>query len=422
VVRLIASLGDYVYATAAGEIYVNLFMASDAGIELGGSRVRLRQETRYPWEGVVRIHVEPQGESFFALCVRVPGWSTGSVMPGGLYRYANADAGAAGPRLRLNGRPVEPETRNGYARIEREWSAGDIVELELPMPVRRVHARDEVLDDRGRVALERGPLVYCAEWPDNDSRALNIVVPDDVPFESEFRTDLLGGVQTIRGDVRAIVNGSAGEPMRTVPHRLVAIPYYAWANRGMGEMAVWLAREPDRAWLPPPLPPGFERVRTSGGVEKEWTGYNDQNDDLAAIYDGREPLNSADQSHRFFRMRPPVGSRAWLEYQFRTARRIATSSVYWFDDKRFCRLPASWRILYLTNSGWVPVTATRRYLVEKDRFCVATFEPVTTTAVRLEVEPQTVHYASGQIGPPAAMFLDDDVDWREFGLIEWRVA
>jgi hypothetical protein len=278
-----------------------------------------------------------------------------------------------------------------------------------------------VIDDRGRVALERGPLVYCAEWPDNAGRALHIVVPDDAVLESAFRSDLLGGVQVIRGGVRTITEDSRGGTAPTAAHELTAIPYYAWANRGMGEMAVWMAREPGRAWLPPSLPPEVAGVRTSGGVEKAWTGYNDQNDDLAAIHDGREPINSADQSHRFFRMRPPVGSPAWIEYTFAGEQRITSASVYWYDDKRFCRLPESWRLKYVVNGEWVPVAATRPWEIALDGYSTMTFEPVATTAVRLEVEPRTVHYRAGEIGPPAAMFIDDDIDWRELGVIEWRV-
>jgi hypothetical protein len=206
-----------------------------------------------------------------------------------------------------------------------------------------------------------------------------------------------------------------------IPHELTAIPYYAWANRGMGEMAVWLARDAETAWLPPVLPQHIAAIRTSGGVEKGWTGYNDQNDDLGAVYDGREPLASADQSHRFFRMRPPVGEPAWLEYEFRAPTAVSSSRVYWFDDKRFCKLPASWRILILSDGEWIPVDPNEPFEVHKDAFSRVTFEPVATTAVRLEVEPQTVHYGAGEIGPPAAMFIDEDIDWREFGVIEWEV-
>jgi hypothetical protein len=190
----------------------------------------------------------------------------------------------------------------------------------------------------------------------------------------------------------------------------------------MGEMAVWMARDPGRAWLPPSPPPPVAAVRTSGGVEKVWTGYNDQNDDLAAIHDGREPLSSADQSFRFFRMRPPVGERAWLEYELDGPTRVSSARVYFFDDKRFCRLPASWRLLVLENGDWRPVAGESAFVVGQDRWSTVDFGPVTTSAVRLEVEPRTVSYRAGEIGPPAAMFIDEDIEWREFGLIEWQIG
>jgi len=201
---------------------------------------------------------------------------------------------------------------------------------------------------------------------------------------------------------------------------LVAIPYYAWSNRGMGEMAVWLPRRSDKAiTLPTPLPPNIARVLSSGGIEKKWTGYNDQNDDIAAVYDGVDPIGSADESHRYFRMRPPAGEAGWVEYDFKTPARISSSEVYFADDKRFCKLPASWRLTYKDADQWKPISAT--YAVAKDRFDAVTFDPVTTAAVRIEVEPQTKHYQAGEIGPPGANFLTRDIDWREFGIIEWRV-
>ena len=160
-------------------------------------------------------------------------------------------------------------------------------------------------------------------------------------------------------------------------------------------------------------------MQSSGGIEKKWTGYNDQNDDISAVYDGIDPLSSADESHRYFRMRPPVGEHAWVEYDLERPTKISSSSVYFVDDKRFSKLPASWRISYKGGSEWKPVAAV--YSVDKDKFNSVAFPAVTTTAVRLEVEPQTRHYKAGEIGPPGAMFLTSDIDWREFGIIEWRV-
>jgi len=418
VVRLIASLGNYIYAHNNDELYVNLFIGSDAHVTMGGERVRLEQQTRYPWDGDIKISVEPERPRDFTVYVRIPGWTGDQVMAGGLYRFF--DTGRAPVTVKVDGRVINPTMENGYAKIRREWKPGDSIELSLPMPVRRILADSRVKDDAGRVALERGPLVYCAEWPDNGGHALNLVVPDSTQFRTEFRGNLLNGVEVITAKIPAVVRRKDGRGSVTESHNLVAIPYYAWANRGMGEMAVWLPRTAEKATaLPVQLPLNIAQVQSSGGVEKKWTGYNDQNDDIAAVYDGIDPLSSADESHRYFRMRPPVGEPAWVEYDLQRPTKISSSSVYFVDDKRFSKLPASWRILYKDGSEWKPVSAG--YSVDKDEFNSVAFPAVTTTAVRLEVEPQTRHYKAGEIGPPGAMFLNSDIDWREFGIIEWRV-
>jgi uncharacterized protein len=423
VVRLIASLGSYIYSrsTTGDALFVNLFVGSSARIPLGGNVVTIRQETRYPWDGRVRMSVDPERSARFALQVRIPGWTGDEVTPGSLYRFVDpADAG--GVTLTVNGTLVPLKTERGFARIERRWGKSDVVELNLAMPVRRVVADGRVKDDDGRVALERGPLVYCAEWVDNGGHALNLVVPDDARFTTEFRTDLFNGVEVIKGQVQAMTPASAGGAPQAQPHTLVAIPYYAWANRGMGEMQVWLPRHAGKARVAPvKLPDVIARVRSSGGIEKMWTGYNDQNDDIAAVYDGIDPLSSADESNLYFRMRPSVGQPAWIEYEFKKPTRITTAEAYWVDDRRFCKLPSSWRVVYKNGNQWTPVTAHENYGVDKNQFNRVEFDPVTTTAVRIEVEPQTKHYKSGDIGPPDAMFLDHEIDWREFGLIEWRV-
>jgi DUF1680 family protein len=427
VVRLTASIGSYIYAQSADAIYVNLFVGSTTKIELPDQNaVTIRQETRYPWDGAVKIHVEPDRPASFALQVRVPGWARNQVMPGDLYQYAERNSEP--PQILVNGRRTSLEGNegilqaNGYARLERRWNKGDEVELRLPIPVRRVYANPQAIEDREMVALERGPIVYCAEWPDNDGHALNLVIPDDAKFESDWRGDFLGGVQVVKGSVQAIARASDGKRVETHAHPLVAIPYHAWSNRGMGEMAVWMPRTHEKAWIQPVPPAPIARVDSSGGVAKKWTGYNDQNSDIGAIYHGKDPIHSADESYRYFKMRPPVGERAWVEYEFATPTKISSSKVYWFDDRRFCRLPESWRVLYRDSGEWTPVKTAATYAVTKDEFNAVEFEPVATTAVRIEVEPSTKSYKKDDIGPPDAMFIDADIEWREFGILEWRVS
>lgn len=421
VVRLMASLGSYIYAQSSDSVYVNLFVGSNAKVSLpGGNTVGIQQETRYPWEGAVSIHLNPERAEPFTMLVRIPGWARNEVLSGDLYQYA--DKNEEKPTLNVNGRPVELRMERGYARLERKWLKGDTVQLHLPMPVRQVKANAKVQEDRDMVALQRGPLVYCAEWPDNGGHALNLIIPENVKFESQWRPELLNGIQVVTGNIKALQREDNSRELNGHRHQLVAIPYLAWSNRGPGEMAVWMSREPQKAWVAPLPPDPIHAVRSSGGVQKVWTGYNDQNDDIRALYDGKDPLSSADESYLYFRMRPEPGTAAWIEYEFKSPAKVSSTEVYWFDDRRFCRVPTSWRVLYKDGDAWKPVANVEPYVVAKDKFNAVSFLPVTTVAMRLEVEPATKLYKAGQIGPPAAMFIDKDTQWREFGLLEWRIS
>ena len=420
VLRLLSTLGSYIYARSGDDIYLNLFIGSRADVPMPKNEVILTQETRYPWEGRVKVTVDPDRSKTFAIYVRIPGWTQGQVMPGDLYRYL--DRSEEKVRLAVNGKPLDFTIENGYAGVRRKWSRGDTIELDLPMPVRKVAARGEVVEDRDSLALMRGPLVYCAEGPDNEGNVLNLVFPENAELRAEYRSDLLDGVEVITGDIAALARGREDGRPKLVPHRLTAIPYYAWANRGMGEMAVWLPARESKARLSPILlPDPISRVSSFGALEKRITGYNDQSDDICSVYDGVEPLSSADESSLYFRLKPPERKPAWVEYEFKRPTTVSSAEVYWVDDRRFCRLPASWRILYEEVGQWKPVVPRGSYGVEKDKFNRVDFDPVRTRALRLEVEPQTILYRAGKGGPPDAMPIKEDVEWRECGIIEWRV-
>ena len=363
--------------------------------------------------------VEPDKAGRFTIYVRIPEWAQNKPLPSDLYTYI--DATSEKPVLKVNSSPVELKIDKGYVALTRRWKAGDAIELDLPMPVHKAVAHPSVKDDAGRVALERGPLVYCAEWPDNGGQAMNIVVPDDAALKGEFRPDLLNGIGVVTGEVKAIARDADGATVKTVPHTLVAIPYYAWANRGMGEMTVWLARDAATAYLKPILPAPLAKVSVFGGIEKGYTGYGDQNDELYSVYDGYEPLRSFDESHLYYRVRPPKGKPAYIEYAFKAPTEISSAQAYFADDERFCRLPNSWRVLYKDGNAWKPVEASGPYAVNKDAFSDVTFKPVKTIAVRLEIEPQSILYKAGAAGPPWAVTIREDVNWRESGVIEWRV-
>jgi DUF1680 family protein len=243
--RFIPSVPGYAYAIGDDGPYVNLFVEGSAELEVGGKKLRIEQKTQYPWDGHVEITVTPgtAGEKF-SLHVRIPGWATGEAWPTELYSYL--DKSTERPTLAVNGEAVAIEPKQGYAVIDRAWQAGDKVTLELPMPVRRVVADEQVEADRGRVALMRGPMVFCVEGADVAGGKVNdLILPDDAPLATEFRSDLLAGVQVITGDAQHATSKDSAAAGETVP--FTAIPYFAWANRAKGEMVVWLARTAEAA-------------------------------------------------------------------------------------------------------------------------------------------------------------------------------
>ncbi len=436
VARLLPQLGSLIYAQASHALYVNLFIASRSKVTVDGVPVSLTQETRYPWDGTIRLTLSPAAASQFALFVRIPGWARNQPMPGGLYRYLPA------PQekfvLTVNGRPAAFTTAKGYARINREWQAGDTIQLDLPMPVRRVVAMKQVADDRGLVALERGPLVFCAEQADNTSGVFNLLLPDSVSLQFAYREQLLGGIGTITGKAVALGRGTDGVSVTRQPQDFVAIPYYAFANRSAGEMAVWLVREESKTVIPPaPSIASTSRVSSlcgNGTVAENYPGHNpptiarrfypgsqDGSGDVRAVCDQLQPVNSEDGSAPFLRLHPQSGDAAWVQYDFAKPEKVSSVEVYWKDDKQYCVLPQSWRLLYREGDEWKPVTGASAYTVAKDKFNKVTFHPVTTSGLRLEIQLQGKLYKPGSLGPPDANYLTQDLTWYEGGVIEWRV-
>ncbi|MCA1293606.1 glycoside hydrolase family 127 protein [Paenibacillus sp. alder61] len=232
VARLLASLGEYIYTVHEGTLYTHLYIGGEAQLEVGGGKVKLKQASNYPWDGKIRLEVEPDGAAgSFALALRIPGWCKRA-------------------SLKLNGSayPLNDQTVvNGYVRIEREWAAGDVVELDLEMPVQRIYSHPLVRANAGKVALQRGPLVYCLEEADNGANLHEIVLPREAELTAVREEQLLGGVVTVRSEAEKLreedwTNGlySPEAVPGTKPHPVKFIPYYAWANRGEGEMTVWV--------------------------------------------------------------------------------------------------------------------------------------------------------------------------------------
>jgi DUF1680 family protein len=375
--KLMGALPGLIYATDADGAYVNLFIGSRARMKLAGERgtsFSLTQTTKLPWEGRARLTVDPERPATFEVRVRVPAWCRGGVMNGGLYNTTPEERDPIS--IAINGQPVTaPTITRGYAVLRREWRAGDVIDVQLAMPPRRVRADERVASDRGRVALMRGPIVYCLESLDNHGRVRDVFLPEDKPITAEWRPDLLGGVTTLRAVAGRLPLGSMG----AVDTGIVAIPYYANANRGPAEMTVWLPASPDGATRP-----------TIASLATPTASHCFANDTVNAMNDGVAPKSSSDETRRRFTWWDRRGTEEWAQYDFDEPRVVESVSVYWWDDLRLgrhCAPPAHWRLLFRKPDGaWEPVRARGEFGTKLDVPNTVTFDPVKTTALRIEAK------------------------------------
>ena len=247
--RFIPSVPGYVYAVNGSDLYVNLYMPNTLTQKVNGKDVVLRQETGYPWNGDVQITIDKNSAKAFSLKLRVPGWVRGEVAPGGLYSYA--DGKSLSYKVLVNGEEVSSDLDKGYFTITRNWKKGDKVSLHLDMEPRIVTAREEVEADKGRIAVEMGPIVYCAEQPDNDFRVSGFLVGEK-PDLKVTDGDIVGHpVKKITLEGRYFTHGLGKGEMIVRDVTATMVPYYAWCHRGAGYMAVWLAKDFDAVEVAP---------------------------------------------------------------------------------------------------------------------------------------------------------------------------
>ena len=379
IVRFLPSLPGYAFAHRGDDVYVNLFLSGTARIPAAGDTVTLSLQGRYPWDGNICMAVSPgQSAKRFTLNIRVPGWARGRPVASSLYSYVHDEPVPVS--VSINGTPLQETAQQGYIRIRRKWARGDTVHLHLPMPIRFVTALDSVAADRGRMAVERGPLVFAAEGLDNShGRVRHLQVSADSRWKTAFNEDLLGGVQTVSGTARGYWLEKDRKTRTARQTDFSMIPYYAWAHRGLTEMSVWLACDKDAVMpLNQPSLISMSSVSASNGKN------------IDAVNDGLDPAVSFDSEIPRFHWWPRKGTAEWVQYDFPGAREVTAVDVHWFDDTGSgqCRAPASWRVLYLENGQWKPVYSPDPYSIEKDMRSRLVFEPVYTTALRLDIQSQ----------------------------------
>lgn len=234
--RFVPAIPGYMYAQKGSDLFVNLFISSTADLTINDKQVQVIQQNNYPWDGGLKFTINTARPNTFRLHIRIPGWAQNQAIPSSLYVFM--DTNPAKPALTINGEPVNYTVTNGYALLDRAWKKGDRIELNLPMDVRKVVADAQIKNNIGKVALQRGPVMYCAEWADNQGKVSNIIVPANTGFSAAFKPELLNGVETIRATVPVVLIGN-DETVITQRREVTFIPYCAWANRGKGEMMVW---------------------------------------------------------------------------------------------------------------------------------------------------------------------------------------
>lgn len=371
IARLIASLPGYVYAIKDDMLYVNLYIGGSGQVNVQNMPVKLTQTTQYPWDDGIKILVEPATTGQFTIALRIPSWAQGHPMPGDLYSYLDTKSGPM--HVKVNGDVQHLRTNQGYALIERKWNKGDTIELNLPMEIRRVLCNEMVRTNRGLAAIERGPVVFCAEGIDNEDSISTMYLPDDAKLDYAFAKDLLGGVGVITADAKMVIEDKGQRVAKS--QKMTLIPYYAWSNRGAGPMRVWLARNEARI-LKPTLAANA-RIKAS---------YICSFDHIEALNDGLEPADSFDTSVPRFTWWDHKGTQEWVQYDFDIPLRISGVDVYWFDEKGTadCKVPQAWKLLYRDRKEWKEVEAKGQYDTAIDRYNHLEFTPVPTSGLRIE--------------------------------------
>ena len=394
ITRFVASIPGYIYAQQGKDIFVNLYAQGKAKI----GKIELEQTTDYPWDGKIRIKVA-KGSGKFAIKLRIPSWLKTSPTNNDLYTYIEERGTrneerdmTVGITIRVNGQEyslssflLPPSSNNGYATINRNWKKGDVIELDFPMDVRRIVANDNAEDDRGKVALERGPIVFCLEGSDQtDGKVFNKYILNASKISATYDAHLLNGVITLSGDAKELQQDGS---IKDVKFR--AIPYSTWNNRGPQQMEIWIANTPAQA-VATPLETIASKAQTfsnRGPIQNDAPETAPTDSWAGGVNDQWEPKRSSDVSKPYHYWWLKQGTTEAISYQFDKEYEVSNVQVYWLDfdhyDGNF-RTPESWTLYYKDDKGeWQEVEEHSPYAVLKDCYNSVDFKPVRTTGLKI---------------------------------------
>lgn len=376
ITRFIASVPGYIYAQQGKDIYVNLYAQGSATI----GNVELEQITEYPWDGKIRIRIN-KGGGKFAIKLRIPSWLKSSPTNNNLYAYADA---AKPYSVSVNGKGFYPEMKD-YITLQRSWKKGDVIEVDFPMDVRRIVANDNAEDDRGKIAFERGPVVFCLEGSDQpDGTVFDKYILPSADVKAHFEKNLLNGVMVLEGQAKQL--DSEGN-VKDVTFR--AIPYSTWNNRGPQQMEIWIANTPAKA-VATPVPTIASLARTfsnRGPIQNDAPETAPTDSWAGGVNDQWEPKRSSDISKPYHYWWLKYGSTEAITYQFDKEYEVSNVQVYWLEfdhyDGNF-RTPESWMLYYQNANGeWLEVENHTPYTVSKDCYNSVDFAPVRTKGLKI---------------------------------------
>lgn len=386
ITRFMASVPAYMYAVQENTLFINLYAQSAGKIKVGSNEIGLNQTSDYPWDGKISITVNPSDNTAFAVQLRIPGWAENQPVPSDLYSFT---VPAGKYEVKVNGKVIDPVKTMGYVAIHRQWKKGDVIELSLPMPVRRIEARSEVQDDRGKLAIERGPIVYCLEGKDqDDTHVLNKYIPEDAKMKASYQEDMLNGIVTLKGIAKEVsLNGDEKEVSFT------AIPYSTWNNRGPGEMAVWIPYAAKYAH-PAPAPTIASRAQSvmmKAPIQNDAPLISSPEEPTWGVNDQWEPKSSSDISKPYHYWWMKRGTTESLAYEFEKEETVSNVEVYWLDFDQYdgnYRVPESWKLFYKDGEEWKEVEAKGPYTTKKDCYNKLEFKPVTTKGLKIAAKLQ----------------------------------
>ena len=375
VTRFMASIPGYQYAYSGNRIYVNLYVQGKADIELNeDNKVTIDQVNNYPWDGKIKLKIKVSGPTEFDLLLRLPGWANEKPVPSDLYSFINKSSGDI--KIKVNNDDYSYTEEKGYAVISKEWKDGEEITIDIPMSVREIKTNNKVENDKGKIALQRGPVVYCLEGRDNNNDYLfNYMIKDSSKFQTEYEKDLLDGIVTISFEGEKFISNKNTITNEDV--KIKAIPYYAWNNRGKSNMLVWIPADEKYVITKPKSSIASKSIATSS---TDWApGLNDQ----------FEPKLSKDYDKLYFYWWLKNGTEEWVQYTFDKKYTISESRVYWLNFEHYdytCKPPAEWKLEYQRNGRWHPVENLTSYTMNLNSYNIVEFNPVRTKAIRLKAK------------------------------------